>query len=671
MKKCVNPECGREIDDTSLFCPFCGQKQPALCPNCHAPAPDGARFCGQCGASLNGAPAAVASAVSAPAVGVSASPGVGGVVGGHAVVGGNVTSNVSNTTNVMQVNESEQERAERLYRRGMERLAAGGVGSVPEAAFRSVRDAADLGLVPARHELGVLYLSGVGCVRSEANALESFEKAAKDGSRAAQLAYEVLSDVKKSVGDGMTSAVLISDFVYRHVLDAVSTGGNLVSMRSGVEKGLAAALDVVSSLKRELTTVEDVQMMAKAAAHGNGKFSEMISDAFDKVGKDGVVVVEPSVCADSSLDVVEGMQFDRGYLSPQFVTSSESMKCVLEDPFILICEKSISTLVDLLPLLQSVVKTGRPVLIIAEDVEGEALATLVNNKQRGTFNVCAVRAPGYGERRKAILEDIAILTGGLSVADPKEDPTDEDAVADEGDENCDDEEDLVDGDCDDWREKATCGHRIFANLENVDMSMLGRAKKVVVYNDRCVIVEALGRLQDIASRVEELKGQIEQTDSDYDREKIMERLARLAGGVAVLRVSGDSAKDAEANSRALETVLRLVQAGIHDGVVPSGGVAYLRGQRAVGDLGLQGDEKLGADILAKALELPLRMSIRSLGPVGEDVLAKVKAADATVGYNLHTGTYDDFFEAGLVVPLKAVCDVLKTAVESACRMLIA
>lgn len=615
MKKCVNPECGREIEDLGRFCPFCGFKQPILCPSCHAPALEGARFCAQCGSRLDDVPSAAES--SAPGV-------VGATVGGHAVVAGDVTS----TTYVSQVNESDHECAERLYKLGLDKLGSAGVGSAVEAAFRNVKDAANLGLVLAQHELGILYLSGTGCVRSEESAVKSFETAAKDGSRAAQLACEVRKHVREAVGDGVTSGVLIADYVYRHVLSVVSKGEDLVAVRCGIEKGMTAALDRVTSLGRRLESVEDIKALVESVSGGNRLFAVMISEALDKVGRMGSVVVECSSGVDSCLDVVEGMEFDKGYISPHFITSLDTKECVLEDPFILFYERRISNLQDMLPLLQSVAKSGRPLLIIAEDVDGEALKMLVSNKQRGVIQVCAVKVPSLGDSRKEIMEDMAILTGGSVVADQDE-------------------------------------------MASTDIDKLGRAGKVLVGKERCMIVYAQGRHKDIEARVQEIKDHLKQAEGVAAREKLQERLAKLAGGVAVLSVGGDTPDAAETNARALNGVFRVVRSGVIGDVVPGGGVSYLRGGRAIEALNLQGGAKVGADILARALELPLRMSIRHLGSSGNAVLEKVKVTEPSVGYNLRTGSYDDFFESGIIVPAKVVCEVLRISVTTACRMLTA
>jgi chaperonin GroEL len=350
----------------------------------------------------------------------------------------------------------------------------------------------------------------------------------------------------------------------------------------------------------------------------------MISEAMDKVGKEGTITVEEAKTLESSLDVVEGMQFDKGYLSPYFVTDPESMECELENPFILLFEKKISSLQDMLPLLQQVAKSGRPLMIIAEDVEGEALATLVVNKLRGTFQVCAVKAPGFGDRRKAILEDIAILTGGKLISED-----------------------------------------IGIKLENVTIDMLGRAKKVVVDKDNTTVVEGLGKSADIKARVEQLKRQIEETTSDYDREKLQERLAKLAGGVALIKVGAATEAAMKEKKDRVDDALHATRAAVEEGIVPGGGVAYLRAQKAIEALKLEGDEAVGASIIARAIEAPLRKLVNNAGQEAALVIANVKKATGTNGYNVRTGEYADMLKAGIVDPAKVTRSALQNAASIA------
>ena len=350
----------------------------------------------------------------------------------------------------------------------------------------------------------------------------------------------------------------------------------------------------------------------------------MISEAMDKVGKEGTITVEEAKTLESSLDVVEGMQFDKGYLSPYFVTNAEAMECELENPFVLLFEKKISNLQDMLPLLQAVAKSGRPLMIIAEDVEGEALATLVVNKLRGTFQVCAVKAPGFGDRRKAILEDIAILTGGKLISED-----------------------------------------IGIKLESVTVDMLGRAKKVVVDKDNTTIVEGLGKAADIKARVEQIKKQIEETTSDYDREKLQERLAKLAGGVALIKVGAATEAAMKEKKDRVDDALHATRAAVEEGIVPGGGVAYLRAQKAVEALDLEGDEKVGANIIARAIEAPLRKLVDNAGLEAALVIANVKKATGTNGYNVRTGEYCDLLKAGVVDPAKVTRSALQNAASIA------
>ncbi|MGN0842480.1 MAG: chaperonin GroEL, partial [Kiritimatiellia bacterium] len=350
----------------------------------------------------------------------------------------------------------------------------------------------------------------------------------------------------------------------------------------------------------------------------------IISEAMDKVGKDGTITVEEARTLETTLDVVEGMQFDKGYLSPYFVTAPDDMECVLENPYILLFEKKIANLQEILPVLQGVAKSGRPLMIIAEDVEGEALATLVVNKLRGTFSVCAVKAPGFGDRRKAILEDIAILTGGKLIS-----------------------EDLG------------------VKLENVGLEYLGRAKKVVVDKDNTTIVEGLGKKDEISARVSLIKKQIEDTTSDYDREKLQERLAKLAGGVAIIKVGAATEAAMKEKKDRVDDALHATRAAVEEGIVPGGGVALIRAQKAIDELKLEGDEKVGAQIVARAIEAPLRKLVNNAGQEAALVIANVKKATGTNGYNVRTGEYVDMLKAGVVDPAKVTRSALQNAASIA------
>ena len=392
----------------------------------------------------------------------------------------------------------------------------------------------------------------------------------------------------------------------------------------GIDKATAAVVDAIAKQSKKVKTADEIAQVATLSANGDEEIGKMISEAMDKVGKEGTITVEEAKTLESSLDVVEGMQFDKGYLSPYFVTNPDAMECELEDPFILLFEKKISGLQDMLPLLQQVAKSGRPLMIIAEDVEGEALATLVVNKLRGTFQVCAVKAPGFGDRRKAILEDIAILTGGKLISED-----------------------------------------IGIKLENVTIDMLGRAKKVVVDKDNTTVVEGLGKSADIKARVEQLKRQIEETTSDYDREKLQERLAKLAGGVALIKVGAATEAAMKEKKDRVDDALHATRAAVEEGIVAGGGVAYLRAQKAIDALKLEGDEAVGASIIARAIEAPLRKLVNNAGQEAALVIANVKKATGTNGYNVRTGEYADMLKAGIVDPAKVTRSALQNAASIA------
>ena len=427
----------------------------------------------------------------------------------------------------------------------------------------------------------------------------------------AQMVKEVASKTNDVAGDGTTTATLLAEAIYREGLKNLTAGANAMALKAGIDKATAAVTDSIAKLAKKVKSADEIAQVATISANGDTEIGKMISDAMDKVGKEGTITVEEAKTLESTLDVVEGMQFDKGYLSPYFVTSPEDMECELENPFILLFEKKISNLQDMLPLLQAVAKTGRPLMIIAEDVEGEALATLVVNKLRGTFQVCAVKAPGFGDRRKAILEDIAILTGGKLIS-----------------------EDLG------------------IKLENVQLTDLGRAKKVVVDKDNTTIVEGLGKKADIEARVAIIKKQIEETTSDYDREKLQERLAKLAGGVALIKVGAATEAAMKEKKDRVDDALHATRAAVEEGIVPGGGVAYLRAQKAIEALKLEGDELVGAKIIERAIEAPLRKLVNNAGQEAALVIANVKKATGTNGYNVRTGEYCDLLKAGVVDPAK-------------------
>ena len=440
----------------------------------------------------------------------------------------------------------------------------------------------------------------------------------------AQMVKEVASKTNDVAGDGTTTATLLAEAIYREGLKNLTAGANGMALKRGIDKATAAVTDAIAKLSKKVKSADEIAQVATLSANGDEEIGKMISEAMDKVGKEGTITVEEAKTLESSLDVVEGMQFDKGYLSPYFVTNAESMECELENPFVLLFEKKISNLQDMLPLLQAVAKSGRPLMIIAEDVEGEALATLVVNKLRGTFQVCAVKAPGFGDRRKAILEDIAILTGGKLISED-----------------------------------------IGIKLESVTVDMLGRAKKVVVDKDNTTIVEGLGKGADIKARVEQIKKQIEETTSDYDREKLQERLAKLAGGVALIKVGAATEAAMKEKKDRVDDALHATRAAVEEGIVPGGGVAYLRAQKAVEALDLEGDEKVGANIIARAIEAPLRKLVDNAGQEAALVIANVKKATGTNGYNVRTGEYCDLLKAGVVDPAKVTRSALQNAASIA------
>ncbi len=440
----------------------------------------------------------------------------------------------------------------------------------------------------------------------------------------AQMVKEVASKTNDVAGDGTTTATLLAEAIYREGLKNLTAGANGMALKRGIDKATAAVVDGIAKLSKKVKSADEIAQVATLSANGDEEIGKMISEAMEKVGKEGTITVEEAKTLESSLDVVEGMQFDKGYLSPYFVTNPDAMECELENPFILLFEKKISNLQDMLPLLQAVAKSGRPLMIIAEDVEGEALATLVVNKLRGTFQVCAVKAPGFGDRRKAILEDIAILTGGKLISED-----------------------------------------IGIKLENVMIDMLGRAKKVVVDKDNTTVVEGLGKSADIKARVEQIKRQIEETTSDYDREKLQERLAKLAGGVALIKVGAATEAAMKEKKDRVDDALHATRAAVEEGIVPGGGVAYLRCQKAIDALQLEGDEKVGAAIIARAIEAPLRKLVDNAGIEAALVIANVKKATGTNGYNVRTGEYVDMLKAGVVDPAKVTRSALQNAASIA------
>ena len=440
----------------------------------------------------------------------------------------------------------------------------------------------------------------------------------------AQMVREVASKTNDVAGDGTTTATLLAEAIYREGLKNITAGANAPALKNGIDKATAAVVEAIAKQSKKVKSAEEIAQVATLSANGEEEIGKIISEAMDKVGKDGTITVEEAKTLETTLDVVEGMQFDKGYLSPYFVTDPEEMECVLENPYLLLFEKKISNLQELLPVLQAVAKSGRPLMIIAEDVEGEALATLVVNKLRGSFQVCAVKAPGFGDRRKAILQDIAVLTGGQLIS-----------------------EDLG------------------VKLENVGIDMLGRAKKVTVDKDNTTIVEGLGKSADIKARVDQIKKQIEETTSDYDREKLQERLAKLSGGVAIIKVGAATEAAMKEKKDRVDDALHATRAAVEEGIVAGGGVAYLRCQKAIEALKLEGDEKVGADIIARAIEAPLRKLVSNAGQEAALVIANVKKAAGTNGYNVRTGEYADLLKCGVVDPAKVARCALQNAASIA------
>ena len=440
----------------------------------------------------------------------------------------------------------------------------------------------------------------------------------------AQMVKEVASKTNDVAGDGTTTATLLAEAIYREGLKNLTAGANATALKNGIDKATGAVVEAIAKLAKKVKSADEIAQVATLSANGEAEVGAIISEAMDKVGKDGTITVEEAKTLETTLDVVEGMQFDKGYLSPYFVTDPEEMECVLENPYILLFEKKIANLQELLPVLQGVAKSGRPLMIIAEDVEGEALATLVVNKLRGSFQVCAVKAPGFGDRRKAILQDIAILTGGQLIS-----------------------EDLG------------------VKLENVGLDMLGRAKKVTVDKDNTTIVEGLGKGADIKARVEQIKKQIEETTSDYDREKLQERLAKLSGGVAIIKVGAATEAAMKEKKDRVDDALHATRAAVEEGIVPGGGVAYLRCQKAIDSLKLEGDEAVGASIIARAIEAPLRKLVNNAGQEAALVIANVKKATGTNGYNVRTGEYADLLKCGVVDPAKVTRSALQNAASIA------
>jgi chaperonin GroEL len=455
----------------------------------------------------------------------------------------------------------------------------------------------------------------------------------------AQMVREVASKTSDVAGDGTTTATVLAQAIYREGVKTVAAGANPMALKRGIEKAVTAVCGTVNAEGErnpgaidkfsQKVSGEMIAQVGTISANNDETIGKIIAEAMKKVGKDGVITVEESKTMETQLEVVEGMQFDRGYLSPYFVTDPERMEAVLENPYILIHEKKISSMKDLLPLLENIAKSSRPLVIIAEDVEGEALATLVVNKLRGTLNVAAVKAPGFGDRRKAMLQDIAILTGGKAIT-----------------------EDLG------------------IKLENVQMGDLGQAKKVTIDKDNTTIVEGKGKPADIEGRVKEIRSQIDKTTSDYDREKLQERLAKLVGGVAVIKVGAATETEMKEKKARVEDAMHATRAAVEEGIVPGGGVALLRAADAIDSLKLEGDEKIGANIVRRALEEPLRQIVGNAGEEGAIVVGRIRDhKDSSYGYNAQTGQFEDLVKAGVIDPTKVARTALQNAGSIASLML--
>jgi chaperonin GroEL len=444
----------------------------------------------------------------------------------------------------------------------------------------------------------------------------------------AQMVREVASKTSDVAGDGTTTATILAQAIYREGVKAVAAGANPMALKRGIEKSVEVATEEVKKLSKPVSG-DMIAQVGTISANSDSTIGKIIADAMKKVGKDGVITVEESKTMSTELDTVEGMQFDRGYLSPYFVTDAERMEVVLEDPYILIHEKKISNMKDLLPVLEQIARAGKPLLIIAEEVEGEALATLVVNKLRGTLNACAVKAPGFGDRRKAMLEDIGILTSGKAIME-----------------------------------------ETGIKLEGVKLEDLGRAKRITVDKDNTTIVDGAGKDKDIQGRIKQLKAQIDETTSDYDREKLQERLAKLAGGVAVIKVGAATETEMKEKKARVEDALHATRAAVEEGIVPGGGVALLRAAVALKTLKLDGDEQIGVNIVRRACEEPIRQIVVNSGTEGAIVVGKILDSDnPNFGFNAQTDTYEDLVASGVIDPTKVTRSALQNASSIASLML--
>jgi chaperonin GroEL len=444
----------------------------------------------------------------------------------------------------------------------------------------------------------------------------------------AQMVKEVASKTSDVAGDGTTTATVLAQALYNEGAKLVTAGANPMEIKRGIDAAVEKVIENLRALSKPTKGKTEIAQVGTISANGDTTIGNMIAEAMEKVGKEGVITVEEAKSMETQLDVVEGMQFDRGYLSPYFVTDSERMEAVLEDAFVLIHEKKVSSMKELLPVLEQVAKSGKPLLIVAEDVDGEALATLVVNKLRGTLHVCAVKAPGFGDRRKEMLKDIAVLTGGQALT-----------------------EDLG------------------LKLENVTLKDLGRAKRITVDKDNTTIVEGAGKKADIDARVKQIRSQIEETTSDYDREKLQERLAKIVGGVAVIKVGAATEVEMKEKKARVEDALHATRAAVEEGIVPGGGVALLRSQAKLDELKLAGDQQYGVNIVRRALEEPLRQIAANGGLEGSVVVDKVRKGSGAFGFNAAKGEYEDLVESGVIDPTKVVRAALQNAASVASLML--
>ena len=450
----------------------------------------------------------------------------------------------------------------------------------------------------------------------------------------AQMVREVASKTSDVAGDGTTTATVLAEAIFREGLKNVTSGSSPMAIKRGIDKAVDAVVEHLKKLSRTVKENKEIEQVATISANADHSIGKIIAEAMDKVGKDGTITVEEAKSIETTLEVVEGMQFDKGYISPYFVTEKETMEAVLEDCFVLLYEKKLSNMKDLLPILEKIAQRGKPMLIISEDVEGEALATLVVNKLRGTLSVCAVKAPGFGDRRKAMMEDIAVLTGGKVIS-----------------------EDLG------------------IKLENVRVEDLGRAKRIVVDKENTTIVEGAGKKVDIQGRISQLKREIEETTSDYDKEKLQERLAKLAGGVAVINVGAATETEMKEKKARVEDALHATRAAVEEGIVPGGGVAYIRSLKVLEKLNTeleQDDEKQGVNIVRRALEQPLRTLCQNAGIEGSLIVEHVKAKEKenkNIGFDVDTEKYVDMFEAGIIDPTKVARSALQNAASVASLLL--